>query len=225
MSILPHFDLMELISTVGYIGLFAIVFAESGLFFGFFLPGDSLLFTAGILASQGILSIWILIPLLFVAAVLGDNVGYWTGRKLGSWLMKQKDSFFFKKHHLLKAQRFYEQHGGKTLILARFMPAIRTFAPIAAGMAQMHYNTFFMFNIIGGAIWAIGMTVLGFFLGNIIPDIEKYLLPVIAAIVVISVVPALSHLKADVAEEPIEGEGFSWQFRAKQWWSKVTGRN
>lgn len=217
---LPHFDLPELIRTVGYVGITGIVFAESGLFFGFFLPGDSLLFTAGILASQGFLNIWILLPLLFFAAVLGDNVGYWTGRKLGGWLMKQPDSWFFKKHHLLKAQRFYEEKGGQTLILARFMPAIRTFAPIAAGMADMHYDTFFKFNVLGGLLWSVCMTVLGYFLGNIIPDIEKYLLPVIGLIVLVSIVPAISHLRADAAESGIKGEGFSMWFKIKQFFNK-----
>lgn len=221
---LPHFDLPELIRTVGYVGITGIVFAESGLFFGFFLPGDSLLFTSGILASQGLLSIWVLLPLLFLAAVLGDNVGYWTGRKLGGWLMKQKDSFFFKKHHLLKAQRFYEEHGGKTLVLARFMPAIRTFAPIAAGMADMHYQTFFKFNILGGLLWSIGMTLLGFFLGSVIPDVDKYLLPIILVIVLVSVVPALSHLRADAGEAPIRGEGFSLGFRIKRFFNRLLRR-
>jgi len=209
-----HFDLIELIKTFGYLGMFFIVFAESGLFFGFFLPGDSLLFTAGLLASQGFLNVWVLAPLLVIAAILGDSVGFWTGRRLGGWLMKQKDSFFFKKHHLLKAQRFYEKHGGKTLILARFIPAVRTFAPIVAGMANMHYQSFLSFNVIGGFFWAMGMTLLGYFLGTLIPDVEKYLLPIIGAIIVISVIPALTHLKADDEDEEKE-KGFSLLFRLK----------
>ena len=204
-----HFDLIELIKTFGYLGMFFIVFAESGLFFGFFLPGDSLLFTAGLLASQGFLNVWVLAPLLVIAAILGDSVGFWTGRRLGGWLMKQKDSFFFKKHHLLKAQRFYEKHGGKTLILARFIPAVRTFAPIVAGMANMHYQSFLSFNVIGGFFWAMGMTLLGYFLGTLIPDVEKYLLPIIGAII-----PALTHLKADDEDEEKE-KGFSLLFRLK----------
>ena len=209
-----HFDLIELIKTFGYLGMFFIVFAESGLFFGFFLPGDSLLFTAGLLASQGFLNVWVLAPLLVIAAILGDSAGFWTGRRLGGWLMKQKDSFFFKKHHLLKAQRFYEKHGGKTLILARFIPAVRTFAPIVAGMANMHYQSFLSFNVIGGFFWAMGMTLLGYFLGTLIPDVEKYLLPIIGAIIVISVIPALTHLKADDEDEEKE-KGFSLLFRLK----------
>lgn len=199
--IFPHFDLIELIQTVGYVGMFGIVFAESGVFFGFFLPGDSLLFTAGLLASQGYFHIWVWVPLLVVAAVLGDNAGYWTGKKLGGWLMRQKDSFFFKKRYLTEAQHFYEKHGGKALILARFIPAVRTFAPIAAGIADMHYDKFFFNNIVGGIIWAAGMTLGGFFLGKIIPDADKYLLPIIAVIVVVSLVPAVLHMRGDKKKE------------------------
>ncbi len=208
---MAHFNLLQLIETFGYVGLFSIVFAESGLFFGFFLPGDSLLFTAGFLASQGLLNIWVIMPLLFIAAVLGDNVGYWTGKKLGGWLLKQKDSWFYKKSHLLKAQHFYEKHGGKTLVLARFMPAVRTFAPIAAGMAYMEYKTFFFYNLLGGFLWAVGMTLLGFFLGQLIPDVDKYLLPIILVIVVVSVVPALLHLRPEGSHTP----GFSFMFRLR----------
>ncbi|MEP7167155.1 MAG: DedA family protein [Candidatus Woesebacteria bacterium] len=198
--IFPHFDLIELIQTVGYVGLFGIVFAESGLFFGFFLPGDSLLFTAGLLASQGVFHLWVLVPLLVAAAVLGDNAGYWTGKKLGSWLMRQKDSFFFKKKYLTQAQRFYEKHGGKALILARFIPAVRTFAPIAAGIANMHYEKFFLNNIVGGTLWASGMVLGGYFLGRIIPNADKYLLPIIAIIVVVSIIPAILHMRGGEKE-------------------------
>ena len=194
---IPQFDLVPLIQSLGYVGLFAMVFAESGLFFGFFLPGDSLLFTAGFLASQRVFNIFTLLLLFVIGAIAGDSVGYWTGKKLGGWLMKQKDSFFFQKHHLIKAQRFYEKHGGKTLILARFMPAIRTFAPIVAGMASMEYKTFLLYNVIGGFLWAVGMTLTGYFLGSLIPDVDKYMLPIIGAIVVISVIHALLHMWED----------------------------
>ena len=197
MSFIPHIDLIELVKAAGYIGIFFMAFAESGLFFGFFLPGDSLLFTAGLLASQGLFSIWALVPLLCVAAILGDNAGFWTGRKLGGWLLKQKDSLLFKKKYLFQAQAFYEKHGGKTLILARFMPAIRTFAPIAAGIADMPYNKFFFNNIVGGILWASGMTLGGYFLGRIIPNVDHYLLPIIGVIVVVSVVPAIIHMRGD----------------------------
>src|SRR5260221_1394955 len=156
MSIIPHIDLIETLKTVanfgalGYFLMFFAVFAESGLFFGFFLPGDSLLFTAGLLASQGVFNIVFLAPLMIIGAILGDNAGYWTGRKLGGWLMKQKENFFFQKKHLYQAEKFYEKYGGKTLILARFMPAIRTFAPIAAGNALMGYIKLFFYTVTGG---------------------------------------------------------------------------
>ncbi|MBI5151270.1 MAG: VTT domain-containing protein [Candidatus Pacebacteria bacterium] len=213
---IPHFDLIEIIKAVGYVGMFAIVFAESGLFFGFFLPGDSLLFTAGLLASQGFLNIWALVPLLIVAAITGDSAGYWMGRKFGGWLMRQKDTFFFQKHHLFKAQRFYEEHGGKTLILARFIPAIRTFAPIVAGMANMQYDKFLSYNIVGGFLWAAGMTLGGFFLGTLVPNVDKYLLPIVGAIVVISVIPALLHMRADASSVHKKEKGFSLWFRIKR---------
>ncbi len=189
-----HFDLLQLIQTVGYIGLFAIVFAESGLFFGFFLPGDSLLFTAGFLASQDILNIWLMIPLLIIAAITGDQVGYWTGRHFGKWLRRQKESFFFKKHHLEQAEVFYDKHGTKTIVLARFIPFIRTFAPIVAGMAKMNYGIFISYNIIGGITWITSMSLLGYFLGSIIPGVDKYLYPILIGIIIISLIPAFWHL-------------------------------
>ena len=135
-------DLISLIKTAGYLGLFFIVFAESGLFIGFFLPGDSLLFTAGFLASQGYLNIWILAPLMFVAAVLGDNFGYAFGKKVGPALFNKEDSFLFHKDHLVKANDFYAKHGPKTIVMARFLPIVRTFAPILAGVGKMEYKTF-----------------------------------------------------------------------------------
>lgn len=211
---IPHFDLVELIQTVGYVGVTFIVFAESGLFFGFFLPGDSLLFTAGFIASQGYFNVWLLLALLMVAAIAGDSVGYWTGRKFGSWLEKREDSFFFKKKHLKKAQRFYEKNGAKTIVMARFIPIVRTFAPIAGGMAKMHYRTFLSFNIVGGVFWVSLMVLLGYFLGNVIPDVDKYLLPIVGVIIFISVIPAITHMRDD---EDGDAKGFSPLFRAKLW--------
>ena len=177
--------MIELIQQISYWGLFLMVFAESGLFFGFFLPGDSLLFTAGFLASQGLLNIWVLVPLLVVGAIAGDSVGYWTGNKLGRWLLKQRESFFFQKKHLVQAQEFYRKHGGKTLILARFIPAVRTFAPIVAGMAKMEYGRFLSFNVIGGLGWAMGMTLAGYWLGSLIPGVDKYLLLIVGGIILV----------------------------------------
>jgi membrane-associated protein len=195
-----HFDLVELIETVGYIGLGAIVFAESGLFFGFFLPGDSLLLTAGLLASRGTLDVRVLIPLLFVAAVLGDTVGYWFGAKTGPLIFKREESLFFKPRNLLKAKAFYERHGGKTITLARFMPFVRTFAPIVAGAARMHYGRFLLFNLLGGAAWAIGMTLLGYYLGiafGSVEGIDRYFTLLVLAFFFIPGIPTLIHLWRD----------------------------
>ncbi|MDP3762893.1 MAG: VTT domain-containing protein [bacterium] len=187
-------DLVALIKAAGYLGLFGIVFAESGLFIGFFLPGDSLLFTAGFLASQSFLNIWILAPLTFIAAILGDNFGYAFGRRVGPAIFTRERSLFFHKEYLERARIFYEAHGGKAIVLARFLPVIRTFAPILAGAGRMHYPTFLFYNVIGAALWAIGLTFLGFYLGNAIPGIDRYLVPIVLVIVIISSLPTLWHL-------------------------------
>src|SRR3990167_1246550 len=158
------FDLVALIKTAGYLGLFGIVFAESGLLIGFFLPGDSLLFTAGFLASQGYLNIWILAVLTFLGAILGDNFGYMMGKKFGPRVFRKEDSFLFNRDHMERARIFYEKYGGKTIVLARFLPVIRTFVPILAGVGNMKYKNFVFFNIFGAVIWAIGMTWLGYFI-------------------------------------------------------------
>lgn len=188
------FDLISLIKAVGYLGLFGIVFAESGLLIGFFLPGDSLLFTAGFLASQGLLNIWLLMPLVFIGAVLGDNVGYAFGKKVGPMIFKREDSILFHKDHLERARIFYEKHGPKALVLARFMPGIRTFAPILAGVGEMNYSNFFSYNLIGGFLWGAGMPWFGYWLGSAIPDIDKYLLPIIVLIIFLSILPSLYHI-------------------------------
>ena len=221
---LPGFDLVELIRQVSYVGLFLMVFAESGMFFGFFLPGDSLLFTTGFLASQGWLNIWAVLPLVVVGAILGDSAGFWMGKKLGGWLMRQKESFFFQKKYLFKAQKFYEQHGGKTLILARFIPAVRTFAPIVAGMAEMEYKKFVSFNVIGGFGWGMGMTLAGYFLGSLIPGVDKYLLPIIAGIIIVSVLPGVYHLFLSKEGKEEQG-GFSVGFRIKLFLGRLVEKN
>jgi membrane-associated protein len=193
-------DLEQLIINVGYVGLFAIVFAESGLFFGFFFPGDSLLLTAGLLASREILNILILIPILFIGAVLGDTVGYWFGARTGPLLFKREESLLFKPKHLLAAKAFYEKHGGKTITLARFMPFVRTFAPIVAGAAEMHYRRFLFFNLIGGMAWAVGVTLLGYYLGSALGHIEgidKYFTLLVLAFFFIPGLPTLFHLWRD----------------------------
>lgn len=191
------FDLVSIIKTVGYVGVGGIVFAESGLLIGFFLPGDSLLFTAGFLASQGFLNIWYLLPIVFVCAVVGDSVGYSFGLRAGPKIFNKPDGIIFNKDHITKTQQFYEKHGGKTIILARFLPVIRTFAPILAGVGKMHYKTFLSYNLIGGFLWGVGLTLLGYFLGKAIPDIDKYLIPIILLIVAISVAPTAIHILKD----------------------------
>lgn len=191
------FDLNSLLRTVGYAGIFAIVFAESGLLVGFFLPGDSLLFTAGFLASQGVFDIYILCAVIFIAAVVGDNVGYWFGKKAGPRVFSKEDSLVFSKSNVEKSQKFYEKHGGKTIILARFIPVVRTFAPVIAGIGKMDYKKFLAYNFIGGVIWGIGVTVLGYLLGSSIPDIDKYLIPIALLIILFSIAPALWHLLRD----------------------------
>lgn len=192
-----HFDLLQTVKTFGYLGVWGIVFAESGLLIGFFLPGDSLLFTAGFVASQGFLNIALLILGAFICAVLGDNVGYVTGHKFGRRLFRREDSWMFHKKHLISAQNFYDKHGKKAIVLARFMPIVRTFAPIVAGIGAMKYSTFVAYNVIGGLIWTAGITLLGYYLGQVIPDVDKYLLPIILAIVVVSIAPSILHLYQD----------------------------
>lgn len=185
----------HLIETVGTIGLFAIVFAESGLLIGFFLPGDSLLFTAGLLASQGKLNFPLILVGCFVAAVAGDQVGYAFGNRVGPALFRRPDSRLFKHEHLEKAQAYFDKHGSKTIVLARFVPIVRTFAPILAGVGTMEYRTFVRFNLIGGFVWAVGVTSVGYVLGDTIPDIDKYLLPIIGVIILLSLIPVVLELR------------------------------
>jgi membrane-associated protein len=182
-------DPRELLEAFGTIGLFVIVFAESGLLIGFFLPGDSLLFTAGLLASQGHLNYPVILVGCFAAAVLGDQIGYVFGRRVGPALFRRPDSRIFRQEYVERARTYFEEHGSKTIVLARFVPIVRTFAPIVAGVGHMPYRTFVTFNIIGGFIWAVGVTTLGFVLGETIPDIDKYLLPAVGLIVLASLVP------------------------------------
>lgn len=196
-NLISFVDPIKLISSFGYLGIFLIVFAESGLLFGFFLPGDSLLFTAGLLSSKGLLNLWFLIPITFIAAVIGDNVGYSIGLKFGPKLFVREKSLLFDKDHLVKAQKFYEKYGSKTIVLARFMPFIRTFAPIVAGVGQMNYRTFMIYNLFGGFIWSAGVPLAGYLLGNMIPDIDRWLLPIIALIIIFSILPAIYHVLSE----------------------------
>ena len=191
MDTLLSLDIVALIKTAGYLGIFGIIFSESGLLIGLFFPGDSLLFTAGFLASQGYLNILVLIILSFLGAVLGDSFGYFFGKKLGPKVFQKEDSFFFRKDHLVKAKNFYEKYGAKTIVLARFVPVVRTLAPVLAGVGEMRYATFFLYNILGGTLWAVGLPLLGFYLGNLVPNVDRYLLLIIFVIIVASLLPAL----------------------------------
>ena len=184
-----HFSLMSIIQFVGYPGLFAAVFLESGVFFGFFLPGASMLFTAGLLASQGFFNIWILIPLLTFAAILGDSTGYWFGKKLGVRLFLRPDSRFFRHEHLGRAKDFYDKYGARTIFMARFVPIVRTFVPIVAGVVGMRYRTFIAYNILGALTWGAGVTFLGYILGARFPYTQKYLSVIVIAIIVVTTIP------------------------------------
>lgn len=187
-------DPESIVRSVGYVGVTSVIFAENGLLVGFFLPGDSLLFTAGFLASQGLLDITTLAALVFAASVVGTQVGYWFGRRYGPRVFNKPESRFFKKENADKAQAFYDKHGAVAIVLARFIPIIRTFAPIVAGVGKMDWRKFLAFNVVGGAVWAIGLTVGGFWLGSKVPNVDRYLLPIIALIILLSVLPGILHM-------------------------------
>ncbi len=189
-----HFDLIQLVSTVGVWGVVGIIFIETGIIFGFFFPGDSLLFTAGFLASQNFFNVTTFIIFAFIASIVGNCVGYLFGKKVGEKLFTKEDSLFFKKSYLEKTKHFFDEHGNKTIFFARFFPIIRTFAPVLAGIGAMPLKPFLFYTIFGGAVWICGLTLLGYFLGKTIPDVDKYLLPIIAGIVIISVLPGLVHI-------------------------------
>ncbi|MEI6477823.1 MAG: VTT domain-containing protein [bacterium] len=179
---------------IGFVLIFAIIFAESGIIIGFFLPGDSFLFTLGLLASQGRLDILLLLVVASAAAILGDSVGYATGRRFGPALFNRPNSHLFKKENLEKAHEFYEQYGKKTIVLARFVPFVRCFAPIIAGIAEMPYKTFLFYNVIGGLLWVFSISLAGYTLGSAVPNIDHYILPIVGLIIVASLLPTLGHL-------------------------------
>lgn len=192
---LPGVDLEQLLIAGGLLILFAIIFAESGLFFGFFLPGDSLLLTAGVLSAKfpSTFPLWLVCLVTFIAAVAGDAVGYTFGRRVGTRLYERPDSGFFKRSHLEAAVSFYQRHGGKTIVIARFLPFVRTFAPIVAGAARMPYSRFALFNFMGAVIWAVGVTVAGYILGRSIPPdvLDRYLYLIIGAVIMLSALPTI----------------------------------
>jgi membrane-associated protein len=185
------YDVRTLVMWAGYVGMVIIIFAETGLLVGFFLPGDSLLVTAGLFAATGDLNIIYLNLLLVPAAILGNIAGYWIGYKSGPRLFKREQSLLFRKDYLIKTKLFYEKHGAPTLILTRFIPFLRTFAPIVAGVGQMKYSRFIYYNILSGVLWVVSMTLIGYFLGRSIPNVDKHIEWVIAIVIFLSILPGI----------------------------------
>jgi len=184
-------DIKGLIQWGGMVLVCIIVFVETGLFFGFFLPGDSLLVTAGIFAAAGHLRLGLLLSLVSICAIAGDQLGYWIGRRAGQALYKKHDSLLFKKRHLERAHEFYEKYGGKTVVIARFVPIIRTFASPVAGAARMSYRRFLSFDVFGGFLWVWSMVLIGYFLGASIPEVDKHIHIIIAIVVFLSILPPI----------------------------------
>ncbi len=194
MSISAFINPETIISTLGTLGVITIIFLETGVFFGFFFPGDTLLFTAGYLSIHGYVSLPVLLVGACIAAIVGDTVGYAFGKKIGPALFTKENSVLFDKKHILRAQSFYELYGKKTIILARFLPIIRTFAPIVAGVGNMKYRTFITYNVIGGCLWTWLMLLLGYGFGSVIPNPDRYIIPVIIVIMLVSAAPALREI-------------------------------
>jgi membrane-associated protein len=217
---IPGVNLLDFIVAASIFGVAAIIFAESGLLIGFFLPGDSLLFATGFLIQSGLLpfNIHLAVIILFLAAVAGDSVGYTFGRRLGPKVFNRKDARLFKQEYVQRAQGFYEKHGGKTIIIARFIPIVRTFAPIVAGAGKMEYRRFLTFNLIGGFLWAAGITYAGYFLGSVFEhwgiEIDSILLPLIACIIVISILPPAIHIFKDKKNRTAFWEGTKREFKS-----------
>lgn len=186
-------DVQQLVRLGGYVGVTTIIFAETGLLIGFFLPGDSLLVTAGLLSTQPQfgLNMWLLGALVTAAAVLGNSVGYAIGKVTGPRLFTRNDSLLFKKEHLFRAHAFYERHGGKTLVIARFMPIVRTFVPVVAGLAEMEFRAYTAYNVLGGVLWIWSMLFIGYFLGRYIPGVENHITKVILVVIFLSLLPGL----------------------------------
>ena len=184
-------DLPELVRWAGLIGLTAIIFSETGLLVGVFLPGDSLLVTAGLLSARGYLNVYTLVPALMAAAICGNSLGYFIGHTTGPRIFNRENSLFFNKKHAMRAHEFYARHGRKTIVLAQFMPVIRTFSPVIAGVGGMEFRTFITFNVIGAIVWVGSMVSIGYFLGSYIPGIDQHIEIVVAIVVFISILPGL----------------------------------
>jgi membrane-associated protein len=216
---IPGVDLIDLITAASLIGVALIVFAESGLLIGFFLPGDSLLFTTGFLVHSGVLNynIHLVVLVLFIAAVLGDSVGYTFGRRVGYRVFNRQNSLLFRQENIQKAQDFYNKHGGKTIVMARFIPIVRTFAPVVAGVGKMRYKSFLTYNIVGALLWAAGVTYAGYFTGGWLEslgiEIDHVLLPIIAIIILVSILPPLIHVFKDKGQRTAFIAGVKHQFQ------------
>ncbi|MFA6502806.1 MAG: VTT domain-containing protein [Candidatus Paceibacterota bacterium] len=189
-----NLDPIAMVKTGSYLGIATVIFAESGLLFGIFFPGDSLLFAAGLLSAGGFLSFGPLVFFVVAAAIIGDSVGYWFGANVGTNFFKRKDSLFFKQEYLKRTERFYQTYGGRAVVLARFVPIVRTIAPILAGVGSMTYRQFVSYNMLGGFLWGAGMLSLGYSLGSVIPDSERYILPISLAIIVLSFLPIFINI-------------------------------
>lgn len=187
----------HLLETGGLLTLFLIIFAESGMMVGFFFPGDTLLFSAGILAASGTLSIVEVVIIVAIAAILGDNVGYHIGRHFGRRLFAKADSFIFRKEYIDRAEQFYKKYGSKTMLLAHFVPVVRTFVPVTAGAGNMELRKYMLYDAIGDTAWAVAVPLAGYFIGSRIPGIENFIDPILIMIVVVSLVPTIYHLVRD----------------------------
>lgn len=196
-------NLPDLVQWAGIVGLSAIVFSETGLLVGFFLPGDSLLVTAGLFAARDYLDVYWLLPSLTIAAISGNSLGYFLGRVTGPRIFNRENSLFFNKKHAMRANQFYARHGRKTIVLAQFMPILRTFSPVIAGVAGMPFREFMTFNVIGAFTWIWSMVGTGFFLGTYVPNIEKHIEIVIVVVVIVSVVPAVISARRSRRPEPV----------------------
>ena len=189
---MTFFDLPQFINSAGYIGIALLVFSESGVVIGFFFPGDTLLFTAGILAGQGAFSVTMLATLVAISAYCGSAFGYWSGKKLGPMLFTRDDTFWLNKKRLLSAQTFFEKYGKASILLARFVPIARTFVPIVAGAAHMNGSTFAFYNALGAVLWGGGITLLGYFIGHAIPQLGEMLLPISSVVIVLVMLLSLA---------------------------------
>ncbi|MEZ4180432.1 MAG: VTT domain-containing protein [Candidatus Doudnabacteria bacterium] len=206
------FNLVELIQAVGYLGLFAIIFAETGLLIGFFLPGDSLLFTAGILAAEGYLNIWLLLLILYSAAIIGNQTGFRIGKKFGPRVFSKEESLLFSQKNIQRTEDFFAKHGSLTIILARFVPIMRTFVPVMAGVGNMSEKKFLVQNIAGATLWIFTVTLLGYFLGLKVENIEAYILPIAIVIIFISILP---YLKQFISNPEMRRE--TWHYINRIW--------